>query len=80
MKTPTQYPTTKTLKQLGFKRNPDTRRMLLHVEREIRPDVDWMPEAERVPQAPKYTQMWIDHFSNYGNIRNPLGSLLESGA
>ena len=82
MKTSELNPTTKTLKQLGFKRRPGARRMLLHVEREIqiRPDVDWMPDAERVPQAPNYAGMWIDHFSNYGNIRSPLGSPLESGA
>lgn len=76
------YTTKKSLKQLGFKRRSDTRRMPLHVEREIqiRPDVDWMPEAERVPQAPNYAGMWIDHFNNFGNIRNPLGTPLESGA
>jgi len=56
--------------------------MLLHVEREIqiRPDVDWMPEAERVPQAPKFTQMWLDHWSHWGDVKNPVGAPMESGA
>lgn len=76
------YTTKKSLKQLGFKRNPSTCRLPFDVKRDIpiQPDVDWSPEPERVPQAPNYSQMWIDHFSNYGNIRNPLGSPMESGA
>ena len=46
----------------------------------IKPDVDYHPEAERTPQAPSYAGMWIDHFSNQGNVKNPLGSPMESGA
>jgi hypothetical protein len=43
----------------------------------IKPDVDYHPDAEREPQAPSYAGMWIDHFANIGNIKNPLGSPME---
>jgi hypothetical protein len=46
----------------------------------IKPDVDYHPEEERKPQAPNYAGMWIDHFSNMGNIHDPVGSPMESGA
>ncbi|MBK6766491.1 MAG: hypothetical protein IPG71_09305 [bacterium] len=55
------------LRQLGIrKREP------------IKPDVDYYPDAEREPQAPNFAGMWIDHFNNLGNIREPLGSPMES--
>jgi hypothetical protein len=44
----------------------------------INPDVDYHPEKERKAQAPNFTGMWLDHFSNLGNVKNPLGSSLES--
>ena len=46
----------------------------------IKPDTDHHPNAEREPQAPHFAGMWIDHFANIGNIRNPVGSPMESGA
>jgi hypothetical protein len=46
----------------------------------IKADTDYHPDAERVPQAPNFTGMWLDHFQNMGNIHNPIGSPMESGA
>lgn len=46
----------------------------------IKPDVDCHHDAERAPQAPNFTGMWLDHFQNMGNIHNPIGSPMESGA
>jgi len=81
------YTTTKTLKQLGFKRRQEPfqkyflpTRSIENKRKSIKPDVDYPIHDERVPQAPNFAGMWIDHFSNLGNIRNPVGSPLESGA
>ena len=63
---------------LEFFRPPGPR--LRKPDQPIKPDVDYHPEAEREPQAPNYAGMWIDEYANYGNIKNPLGSPMESGA
>lgn len=78
----------KTLTQLGFRRkNQATLRDLFGIRApvetrknpQITPDTDYQPDAEREPQAPGFAGMWIDEFSNIGNVRNPLGSAMESG-
>jgi len=46
----------------------------------IRPDVDYPNYDQRTPQAPAYTQMWLDHLSHWGDVKNPVGSPMESGA
>ena len=70
-----------TLMKLGFRpkqKSPVQRFFEAHKDRiPMKPDVDCHPEAERTPQAPHYTQMWLDHFSNIGNIHNPIGSPME---
>lgn len=37
----------------------------------IKPDVE-LPPPRREPQASAFAGMWIDHFMNFGNIRNPI--------
>lgn len=72
-----------TLRQLGFqpkKRTPtqkffDARRG----KDAVKPDIDWHPDAERRPQMQAFINMWHDEWSNIGNIKNPLGSPMESG-
>jgi hypothetical protein len=66
----------KTLSELGFRKRPKP----LQLHKPIQPDVDYPNHDERTPQATNYTQMWTDHFSNLGNIHNPVGSPMESGA
>ncbi|HEY3294955.1 MAG TPA: hypothetical protein VGL38_05935 [bacterium] len=46
----------------------------------VKPDVDYHPEEERKPQAPHFTGMWLDHWSHWGDVKNPIGSPMESGA
>jgi hypothetical protein len=46
----------------------------------IRPDVDYPNHDQRIEQAPNFSNMWIDEFRNIGNMKNPLGSPMESGA
>jgi hypothetical protein len=43
----------------------------------IKPDVDYPNHDERTPQGQAYTQMWLDHWDNYGNTKNPIGSPME---
>jgi len=76
------------LLKLGFRRPP--KRTLAELFRPtssapkpqlpIRPDTDYPQYDQRTEQAPAFSAMWIDHFRNYGNIHNPLGSPMESGA
>jgi len=76
------------LLKLGFRRQP--KRTLKELFRPtspapkpplpIRPDVDYPQHDERTPQAPAYTQMWLDHWSRWGDTKNPIGSPMESGA
>jgi hypothetical protein len=70
-----------TLKQLGFHRKPKTPTQRAFDARKdrfaIKSETDYHPEAERAPQAPSYAGMWIDEFSNIGNIKNPLASPME---
>jgi hypothetical protein len=46
----------------------------------IRPDVDYPNHDERTPQGQAYTQMWLDHWDNWGNTKNPIAAPMESGA
>ncbi len=73
----------KTLLKLGFHRKQKTPVQRLFEARKdrypVKPDTDYHPEAERTPQAPAFTQMWLDHWDNFGNIKNPLASPIESG-
>ncbi|MCB9367557.1 MAG: hypothetical protein H6507_00375 [Calditrichaeota bacterium] len=87
MTTSTLNPTTKTLKQLGFRRKSDSiqhfflpHRPIENNRKTIKPDVDYPIHDERVPQAPNFTGMWLDHWSHWGDVKNPVGSPLESGA
>jgi hypothetical protein len=75
------------LKKLGFRRKKKSITDFfrppsepLPLPKAIKPDVDYPNHDERTPQAPAYAQMWNDHFNNMGNVKNPLGSPLESGA
>ncbi len=79
----------KTLSQLGFRRKRhaqlrDLFGMQIGAEPKkhppIQPDTDYHPDAERESQAPSFAGMWIDEFSNIGNVKNPLASPMESGA
>lgn len=45
---------------------------------ETKLDVDFPLNDVREPQAPNYAGMWIDHFKNFGNIKEPLGNPMES--
>lgn len=76
-----------TLHKLGFRRKKDPVLEFFRPPGEpkkpplpIKADVDYPNHDERTPQAPSYAGMWLDHFRNYGNIHNPLGSPMESGA
>ncbi len=73
----------KSLLKLGFRPKQKTPVQRFFEARKDRipttPDVDWHSEAEREPQAPRFTQMWLDHWDNFGNIKNPLASPMESG-
>jgi len=71
MKTPNQNPQTTSLKALGFRRRK---------QEPIKPDVDYPNHDERVPQAPNFTGMWLDHWSHWGDVKNPVGTPMESGA
>jgi hypothetical protein len=46
----------------------------------VKPDVDYPNHDERTPQAPRFTGMWLDHWSHWGDVKNPVGSPMESGA
>lgn len=77
-----------TLLKLGFRRQP--KRTLTELFRPttqvpkarlpIRPDTDYPQHDQRTPQAPAYTQMWLDHWSHWGDVKNPVGEPMESGA
>jgi hypothetical protein len=74
--------------KLGFRRRP--KRTLAELFRPtspgpktqlpIRPDVNYPNHDQRTPQAPAYTQMWLDHWSHWGDVKNPVGEPMESGA
>jgi hypothetical protein len=66
----------KTLTELGFRKRPKP----LQLNKPIQPDVDYPMHDARTPQATNYTQLWLDHWSHYGDIKNPIGSPMESGA
>ena len=76
------------LLKLGFRRH--SKRTLAELFRStspaskpqlpIRPDTDYPQHDERTPQAPAYTQMWLDHWSHWGDVKNPVGEPMESGA
>jgi hypothetical protein len=78
----------KTLTQLGFRRKQNrTIADFFGVQvpaakphtpdPPIKPDTDYHPDPPREPQAPGFAGVWIDEFSNIGNIKNPLGSAME---
>ncbi len=68
MKTQNQIPETMRLKALGFHRlKPDP----------IKPDVDYPRHDERTPQAGSFAGMWLDHWSHWGDVKNPVGSPME---
>ncbi|HEY3294956.1 MAG TPA: hypothetical protein VGL38_05940 [bacterium] len=46
----------------------------------IRPDTDHVQNDLRTPQGTAYTAMWLDDFALYGDVKDPLGSPMESGA
>ncbi len=73
-----------TLQKLGFKPKQKTPVQRFFESRRdrlpVRPDVDYHPEAEREPQAPKFTEMWLNHWDNWGNTKNPIATPLESGS
>ena len=76
------------LLKLGFRRQP--KRTLTELFRPtspatkpqlpIGPDTDYPQHDERTPQAPAYTQMWLDHWSHWGDTKNPVGEPLQSSA
>jgi hypothetical protein len=74
----------KSLLKLGFRRPTKTPTQQLFEARKLqapmKPDVNWHPDAERQPQAPHFTGMWLDEWANIGNIKNPLASPMESGS
>jgi hypothetical protein len=37
-----------------------------------RPDVDCPQNDLRVPQEPRFADMWIRHLQNFGNVKDPL--------
>ena len=43
----------------------------------IKPDVDYPNHDERTPQAQNYTQMWLNHWDNWGNVKNPVATPME---
>ncbi len=72
------------LQKLGFhprKKTPVQRFFESRRDRlPVKPDVDYHPDAEREPQAPKFTEMWLNHWDNWGNTKNPIATPLESGS
>lgn len=70
-----------TLKKLGFKPKQKTPvQRFFDANRgksPVRPDVDYPNHDERTPQASSFAGMWLDHWSHWGDVKNPVGSPME---
>jgi hypothetical protein len=81
MKISDLIPEAKMLTKLGFqpRKKTPTQRFFEARQRQdaVKPDVDYPNHDERTPQAQNYTQMWLDHWDNWGNVKNPVASPME---
>lgn len=70
------------LTKLGFQAKQKTRvQRFFEAHRQkpkpIKPDVDYPRHDERTPQASSFAGMWLDHWSHWGDVKNPVGSPME---